>query len=74
MRDQMTREEIAGRDLLAELKAMTTERAKLRDAAERAVMWFDQFASEPEDITVMHELQEALGRQVEHDPRRCRCG
>lgn len=46
---------------------------KLRDAAERAVEWFGRFAAEPEDTTVMHELQAALGQTVEHDPMRCRC-
>lgn len=45
--------------------------AKLVDAAERAVEWFDRFAAEPEDVTVQHELMMALGKEVEH--RYCQC-
>jgi hypothetical protein len=59
--------------LFALLARVTGERATLRDAAERAVDWFDRFAAEPEDTTVMHQLQEALGQTVEHDRMRCRC-
>jgi hypothetical protein len=44
---------------------------KLKGAAERAVQWFGMFAAEPEDYTVMHELQEALGQTVEHHGCRC---
>lgn len=47
------------------------EHDPLRHAAERAVMWFEQFACEPEDYTVMHELQAALGQEVDHQGCRC---
>jgi hypothetical protein len=46
---------------------------KLIVAAERAVEWFQRYAAEPEDVTVMHELQEALGQTADHDHSRCRC-